>query len=374
VIRPRHLIIAALLTIGVAAAASAEPMFLAKQYTRCATCHYSPSGGGLLTPYGRSLSGLELSMTRRTRQPSEPETNASAEEAFLFGLLGDALRPLNLGVELRPSHLQYSAAGFSDSRNLWMTADLVAALRIGKWTAYGEIGRQPTTPEATIGSSEYWLRYEAANGFSVRAGRFLPAFGIRYADHTSMARSLLGFDQYDQVFGLEVSKATDRWLTEISIGPGYADAIIDNDGRQAFTASARVQHELTPKMVVAGSGIYRAKSDVEDESGAFGGAFGYAPWPRLSIWTEGSAHTTTNGTAMVFVNETSFEAVRGLWFKVSPQARSGYGDGPGVIKWSASVVALPRTHWNANLTFYNERVRGSSTALKTVLLQLFVYL
>ena len=41
----------------------AEPRFLSKQYTRCTTCHISPTGGGLLSAYGRSLSHRELSTT-----------------------------------------------------------------------------------------------------------------------------------------------------------------------------------------------------------------------------------------------------------------------------------------------------------------------
>ena len=32
-----------------ATGAAAEPRFLAKQYTRCTTCHISPTGGGLLS-------------------------------------------------------------------------------------------------------------------------------------------------------------------------------------------------------------------------------------------------------------------------------------------------------------------------------------
>src|SRR5258706_14940181 len=57
------LVVSALL---LASTASAEPMFLAKQYTRCTACRYSPTGGGVLTPYGRLLSHRELSTTRAT--------------------------------------------------------------------------------------------------------------------------------------------------------------------------------------------------------------------------------------------------------------------------------------------------------------------
>ena len=62
-IAPLNVLSLTLIVVGVAASATAEPMFLSKQYTRCTACHYSPSGGGLLTPYGRLLSHRELSTT-----------------------------------------------------------------------------------------------------------------------------------------------------------------------------------------------------------------------------------------------------------------------------------------------------------------------
>src|SRR4051812_22383737 len=94
-------------SMALASTASAEPMFLAKQYTRCTACHYSPTGGGLLTPYGRTLSHHELSTTTGAAiAPGADLANEPhGEQAFLYGALGQALGPLHLGVELRPSHL-----------------------------------------------------------------------------------------------------------------------------------------------------------------------------------------------------------------------------------------------------------------------------
>ena len=64
--------------VGVlASAASAEPKFLSKQYTRCTTCHVSPTGGGLLSAYGRSLSHRELSTTGAP-MPSHGEMESEA--------------------------------------------------------------------------------------------------------------------------------------------------------------------------------------------------------------------------------------------------------------------------------------------------------
>ena len=70
-------------------------MFLAKQYTRCTACHYSPTGGGLLTPYGRLLSHRELSTTGGTADApaAGAEDAPHGEQAFLYGALGRRARP-----------------------------------------------------------------------------------------------------------------------------------------------------------------------------------------------------------------------------------------------------------------------------------------
>src|SRR5688500_18074944 len=172
--------------------AGAEPMFLSKQYTRCTSCHYSPTGGGLLTPYGRSLS-RELSTTGgRTGQVS----GRDHEEDFLWGALGDRLGSVGVGLDARPSHLRFDLPVGDLSRSFLMTLDLIAAYQRKGWTVYGEIGRQPA--EGRVDSYEYWGGYQPASGVGFRAGRFLPAYGVRLADHTAFTRAGIGLDAYDQ--------------------------------------------------------------------------------------------------------------------------------------------------------------------------------
>lgn len=165
-------------------------------------------------------------------------------------------------------------------------------------------------------------------------------------------------------------------MTELSLAPGRADSLLEDDGQRALTATARLQTDVSSKVVLVGSGLLRAESDVAAKSGAAGVAVGYAPFPRVSIWTEANAHFQAGGggTSLIFVNETSFEAVRGVWLKLSPQGRTGHNNGPGVFRWSAAAVLLPRTHWNANVTFYRDRTEGSDTTLRTLLIQLHLYL
>jgi hypothetical protein len=370
--------IAALVVLTCTASAAAEPMFLSKQYTRCASCHYSPSGGGLLTPYGRSLSGQELSTFRRVSTQPPTEGQVSGEEAFLYGLLGQALGPVQLGVSMRPSYLHYEIGAFSDSRNPLMNADVSGAWRDKGWTAYGEVGRKPAIGDeaAKAYSREHWVSWTAANGIGLKGGRFMPNFGIHVADHTSMNRSELGFDKYDQVYGIEVSRTTDRMLVQGTVSPGRAESILDDDGGQAFNATGRVQMDFGSRFVVVGSGFYRDDSDITAKSGAAGGALGFAPIRGLTIWTEGDAHIQSEGlgTSFVFVNETSWEAVRGLWLKFSPQGRTGTDVLPGVFRWSGGASWLPRTHWNVSVSFYRDIIEDTEDPVQTFLAQLHVYL
>ena len=367
--------VAATLVLGVGSA-QAEPEFLSKQYTRCSTCHFSPTGGGLLTPYGRSLSRNELATTGRIAPGASPGT--SREHEFLMGLLGDRFGPVSVGIDLRPSHLDVNYPGGSLTRDFFMTADLIAAFRAKGWTVYGEIGREPLAEGSKIASYEYWIGHESEKGLGFRAGRFLPAYGIRFADHTALNRAPLGLDKYDQVLGLEMSYATERHLLQVSVGPGRADSVYHDDGRGAFTATGRFQWDLGPRTVLVASGLFRDTATLVPRTGAGGVAFGYAPTPRLSTWTELDAQFEqgAGGTpAYTVANETAFEVYRGVWLKFSPQIRTAVADtSAGTLRLAFSLNLLPRTHWNVTASYYHDRNRATSATTKTFLAQLHLYL
>ena len=369
----------ACLVLAGAGDASAEPIFLSKQYTRCTTCHYSPTGGGLLTPYGRGLSREEISMLGRSAADAPDADPSRGEEAFLGGILGDALGPLQLGVDLRPSHLDltFGDAG-SIERNFFMNADVLAAYQKDGWTFYGELGRQIEGDDSTIASYEHWVGYQAENGVGFRAGRFLPAYGVRFADHTMFNRTVMDLTQYDQIYGVEVSLATDRSLVQVSAGPGRADSIIDDDGHGAVNVSGRVQLDVTPRTAVVASGMFQGTSDQEARSSAGGIALGFAPTARLTTWTSLDARFQELGATdrtYVFVHQTSVEAYRGLWLRISPQIRWTAGDPRGEVRRLVlGADFLPRTHWHVNLSYYRDRNQFAGFLTQTFLAQLHLYL
>jgi len=236
-----------LLVIGLASTAEAEPTFLAKQYTRCTACHYSPTGGGLLTPYGRLLSHRELSTSGGASGPAPDATDdRHGEPAFLFGALGNVLGPVHLGLELRPAHLNIGFPGGHQDIDFLMNADLVGALQKNGWTAYTSIGREPpnsavrngrTQPTAAFISYEHWISYQTDKGVSFRVGRFMPAYGVAFADHTAYTRIGLDLDRNDQVYGLEVSDTIGPSLVQVMVSPGKAEAILHDSSRRGFSTA-----------------------------------------------------------------------------------------------------------------------------------------
>jgi hypothetical protein len=366
-------LLAVVAVAALAPLASAEPAFLSRQYARCTNCHYSATGGGLLTPYGRSLSRQELS----TFGASPVSAPAGREQEFLFGALGDATGPLHLGIDLRPSHLAYDGPGYSSSRDILMNADVQAALTLGGWTFYGELGRQPRSSGTVVTSFEHWVGWKSEKGLGVRAGRFLPAYGIHLPDHTSFTRAPLGLDNENQVYAVELSYAGDRQLVQVSAGPGYADSV-DNASERAFTAAGRWQVDLTPRVVAVASGLYRAASETVARNGATGLALGVSPVRRLTLWAQADARFRSGdggGNAWALLAEASFEVYRGVWLRASPQLLTGFGDGStGTVRLAAGLNLLPRTHWNVVLTYYHDRDRASDQTVHTLLAQLHLYL
>jgi hypothetical protein len=358
---------------GIAGFAAAEPIFLSRQYARCTTCHYSPTGGGLLTPYGRSLSRQELSTTGSSGS-AQP---AGREEEFLFGALREALGPVHLGVELRPAHLDFHFGDSSSSRNFLMTADLLAAYRVKEWTFYAQVGRQPLSEGGKIDSFENWVSRQPEKGIGFRVGRFFPAYGVRFADHTAFNRTGLGFNTYDQLYAVELSRTGERNLVQLTVGPGRAESILDDDGRRAFTAAGRYQRDLNPRMSIVVSGLYRNESEIEPRNGSGGLAFGFAPTPRVSLWTQADARFREGdgSTAYTLLNETGFEVYRGIWLTVSPQLRTDFGQSSGgVFRMALGANLLPRTHWNVVLKYYRDKNRDTDLVIKTFPAQPHLYL
>ena len=366
----RPLVLAALLAAAGAASTGAEPIFLSRQYTRCTTCHFSPTGGGLLTPYGRSLSREELSTTGAGGAGS-----TSREHEFAYGLFGDALRSVSAGVDLRGAHLDVESEFFEETRTFMMNAEVVLAARYGKWTGYAQLGRQPRADDERVTSFEHWVAFQPGT-VGARAGRFIPAYGVKFADHTSFTRDTLTLDNDDQVYALELSYTGDRSLVQATGG-------VKADGDHEFTATGRWQYDLGTRTALVASGLLRDGVDDAPGFSAAGLALGFAPFSRLTIWTQADARFTDidadvgdgDERAYTLLGDVSLEVYRGVWLRFSPQLRTAFDDdSAGIVRYVFGLNLLPRTHWNVVLNWYEDKDRESDVGVRTILAQLHLYL
>lgn len=156
-------------------------------YSNCVSCHVSPTGGGLLTTYGRELSRELMSTWGR-----------DGEAAFLYGVQSPEW--LLLGGDYRAVQMWLDNPTTTNVRYTPMQADLEAGVVTDKWAVVATLGKElsdsDTRSSTGIGiSRRHFVKYNISDSMSVRAGRFLPAFGLNVADHNLRIKSDLGWRQ-----------------------------------------------------------------------------------------------------------------------------------------------------------------------------------
>jgi hypothetical protein len=201
-----------LLVLAVPSRVEAYPWMIRHDYASCAACHVDPSGGGILTDYGRAQSELLLAM--RT-QPPGGEGEVSPSTDFLFGAV-TLPEWLNLAFAFRGGALLNRTPTFSAVRPVQMLSDVRGAVSVGQLRASASLGfalrrALPASltpfPENNLVSREHWLGVDLADGaVLLRAGRIVLPFGLRNVEHALWVRETTGTDSNeDQQHGLSVA-------------------------------------------------------------------------------------------------------------------------------------------------------------------------
>lgn len=205
--------------------ARAYPEMIRYQYNNCSACHVAPSGGGLLTSYGRSLSSEVLS------------TWGSEKEAgFLHGLVDrESLEEwLLVGGDVRAVQVHKENDVMKTGRFIKMQADVSLGLAREKWALVATIGDLDDDNWNPYSTSYYGM-IRPSDEVSLRAGRFMPQYGVYSKDHIAFVRSFLGF-------GLDGSRDTSElqwtgadWTSNLS----YSKQINSNEPEEAFAAQVQ---------------------------------------------------------------------------------------------------------------------------------------
>jgi len=249
--------------------AHAYAWMIRHDYTACGTCHADPSGGELLTTYGRVTSDLILSMNYGGSK-DESAGGASKEEGPQGGLFWDAVE-LPQWLLLSGSYRNlYVVQPTSDDKFTFvpvMQADAYGQLRFGDFTMGGSLGMG----KVSVGEAEhvraaqvthaqddsinlisrtYYLGYDIGSEFVVRAGRLNLPFGLRIPEHTAWVREATRTDrESDQQVGAALSYVGNHFRAEImgiagnyqiqlDPGPPYDDLTADAVRERGYSTYA----------------------------------------------------------------------------------------------------------------------------------------
>ena len=225
---------ALVILVLLAATAHAYPQFqLAKDQT-CSGCHLSPAGGGLLSENGLGVAGAT------SQWGTAPE--------FFYGALPTPTW-LTLGGDLR------GAGGFFDSveKNAVafpMQAELLANAAFGAFSVHVAAGaRDPqyqNTAATLFSTREHWIEWQqdpgSTAGLFVRAGRFMPVFGLRFVEHPDFTRRYGGSPLYGEAYGVAVEYIAPAWevhATGFIHDPIFPDSVERGNGGAVY-AEARL--------------------------------------------------------------------------------------------------------------------------------------
>jgi hypothetical protein len=366
--------------------AHAYPWMIRHEYTGCSTCHVDPSGGGVLTEYGRAQGDILL----RTHYGASASDDVPSSAGFLWGavhppdwfLPGGSVRYLGYAVKDGSAKYQLNS--------VLMQADLRAAIVSGGFRAAGSVGfvgvdNSPAAISGSIVSREYWAGWAFGKdqAFLLRAGRINVPFGLRQIEHTLLVRVETRSDLNDtQQHGVALAYSSERVRAEVMAIAGNYQVSPDMYRERGYSGYAEYAPVSNAAIGVSSLVTHAARDRVwllpntRQAHGVFGR---WAPLTPLVLMAEADLlrHSALSSTGYVTMLQADVEPIQGVHLIAAGENlhRGERGNGTTWGAWlGAGWFFAP--HADARFDFVHQ-----SQAFGTVhvpetqfLLQLHVYL
>ncbi len=212
------------------ATVQAYPEFIAKGYTTCASCHYSPTGGGLPNSYGHAATEATFPDTFKSKFIENLRETLKKNDVTGYDKKRESQFQWDVGLDARLLFIDTPQVqnGNSELAVIPMLIEVGGVLAYGPWLFYGTLtprrASSDRTPDTAF-SREHWIDYRWDDHSHLRAGRMVLPFGLRVPDHTAYTREDLGFNKWDQSYALEYDYISDHWT--FSSAGFFGDFILD---------------------------------------------------------------------------------------------------------------------------------------------------
>jgi hypothetical protein len=355
---PRRFLYLIVLSLFSASQAFAFPEMIRHGYVNCTSCHVSPTGGGILSEYGRELS-KELLSTWVSK------SEESKDHQFAYGLVSPPSWLL-LGGDVRAVYVYKDDLFATQGRTILMQSDLEAAAKLGKWTAVSTLGYQnPKNAELFrdhVIFRRFYLMYQPTDESSVRIGKYLPAFGINTPDHVTLTRQGVGLGQGYESYNLEYD-----WLSSVfSLQGGLIFGRPEDSSLKRETGANLLSGIALGEKSKVGLSYLYGKTDAYKRH-LFGpyGLIGFSDKLALLTEIDFQAKEFANSSPSQFgafsTQKLSYEIAKGVWAFGVQEWGKGEFSLPSITEtYGAGVQFFPRPHFEFNISFERQRISAVS--------------
>jgi hypothetical protein len=226
--------------------AHAYPQFQMSRDQTCTGCHLSPSGGGLLNENGLTTAeGI-------SQWGTAPEFFYGKVPTPSWLVLGGDLRGAS-GYVQTPEKL---LASFPMQIEAYGHATLPAGLSlyVGVGSRAAEVGNEAATH---VWSREHYLMWQQkpgeTGGLYVRAGRFMPVFGLRFVEHPTYTRKWGGTPLYAETYGLAAEYIDPKFEVHAT---GFIKDPLTDTPEHSNGAAAIGELRVSEQLSVGAEGMY----------------------------------------------------------------------------------------------------------------------
>jgi len=336
------------------------PEMIRAGYTNCMTCHVSPTGGGLLTPYGRALSKEFMSHGSFFFENVKKEEAAAAsaeshEQDFLYGWV----RPpewLNLGGDFRFLQLYTDTHTTRMADYIFMQEDLEFAITAGRFVLDGVVGKNdnphPAVFTDNLLSRRHFLMMKLWNAedpdkLEVRVGRFYRAYGLNIAEHNIVSRQAIGFDQDQETYNAElgwIDENLNIYYTHTFGRPDQPSLKVESGESIQVSVPVATTYKLGVN-AYTGLAQNQPASSRRDLVGNYA-ILGFTPHFYSLIEGDGT-YTQTLGWGLLDYFKLAYEVTQGVnfYFTQELQRRTYLDPTQTYEAYGLGLQYFPRTHW-----------------------------
>lgn len=323
-------------------------------YTSCTTCHISPSGGGLMTDYGRSLSKELIS-----------STGYKNEEQPLHGALSFFRKPkllerLVVGGDARYLHRKVDSKTSETEEKFWMQAQLRAGLLFEKIKLIGSLGNienPRVTDKVEWVSPEAYAIITPEQKFSLRAGRFSPMYGLRLPDHNLWVKTEAGLQPWLRQDSAEMIFEDEATLVSLA---GFQSSSRMPVSFQTTGYTFNVYRILAETYRLGFSGTNAEGQGVRRRTATAHGTLGftkdwYAHIEVLRSWTTGI-------TKDVGFFRSGYELFKGFVPYGQFQSRVDRAQkGNGQVRYGGGILFYPRPHFEIQVQVEQQQAKPTNS-------------